>query len=107
MFMPQRTAETPLGDPEVAVATGTSPRSGRTVTANGTELRMVAVPTASSSALVLSMPTNPVEDGLRASRNLAAAVMLAGLLASGCAARALVRRRPDMPSGEHEVVRAR
>jgi two-component system sensor histidine kinase MprB len=81
----------PLGEPEFAVAAGQSPQSVRSVTEDGTDYRVVAVPAGSSSALVFAASTDSVDDTLAYIGFVSLVVGLLGAVGAATAGYAVAR----------------
>ncbi len=81
----------PLGEPEFAVATGQSPQSVRSVTEDGADYRVVAVPAGSSSALVFAASTDSVDDTLAYIGFVSLVVGLLGVIGAATAGYAVAR----------------
>jgi two-component system sensor histidine kinase MprB len=87
IFTPDRETPFPaLGDPELAVAAGQRDSSIRTISADGTRYRVVAVPTAESGqALVIAQSLEPQEQLLAQLGVVMLLFGLAGVIAAGVA----------------------
>ena len=81
----------PLGQPEVAVAQGTSAQSVRTASTGGQRFRVVAVPAARGFALVLAQSTSETEETLRRLRLVLLLVGAAGVALAAWAGLAIAR----------------
>jgi two-component system, OmpR family, sensor histidine kinase MprB len=87
IFTPDRETPFPaLGDPELAVAAGQNDSSIRTISADGTRYRVVAVPTAEpGQALVIAQSLEPQEELLAQLGVVMLLFGLAGVIAAGVA----------------------
>lgn len=81
----------PLGEPEFDVAAGESPQSVRSVTENGQEYRVVAVPAGSSSALVFAVSTDSVDETLAYIGFVSLVVGLLGVIGAATAGYGVAR----------------
>jgi two-component system sensor histidine kinase MprB len=82
----RQSALPPIGDPELAVATGTNDRSLRTaVASDGRDYRLIAVPNGPGQAFVLAQPLDDIERSLAQLRTV---LIIVGLIGIGVAASA-------------------
>ena len=72
-----------VGDPEFDVAAGERKESMRTITTNGTNYRVVAVPAGSGSALVLAVSMEPTERTLKRLGLVLWLIGIAGVVVAG------------------------